>query len=183
MATIKPPGTGTLPEQLRDLAAKVDELGRSKGALPVCRVHLAADVLGLAGGSDIFAQGNWAVTEDNWGMFYSGGPGVNSYIQIVREGFYAVHYHCAMTGPTAQVASKVCLNAASVPTNAIATDTEMIPVDGGDGAVLDARKSRGHYNVGDRLYWSNWCAVDGANLPAAVFTIPAEISVLYLSSL
>lgn len=182
MAVVKPPGTGTLPEQLRQLQSKVDELSRRKGALPVCRVHLTADATNLAANTDIWAQGNWAATEDSLGMFHPGGSGTNSYIQLPIAGYWSVEYHSAMTGPNAQAASKVCLNAANVVGSTIATDSQIIPIDGGDGAVLDARKPRAHYNAGDKLYWSNWCIAAGANLPATVFTVRAEITVLYLSS-
>lgn len=182
MAVVKPPGTGTLAEQLRQLQSKVDELSRRKGALPVCRVHFTADATNLAGGTDIWAQGNWAITEDPLGMFHPGATGTNSYIQLPIAGYWSVEYHSAMTGPNAQAASKVTLNAANVAGSTIATDSKIIPVDGGDGAVLDARKPRGHYNAGDRLYWSNWCAAGGATLPASVFTVPTAITVQYLGS-
>ncbi|WP_134664020.1 hypothetical protein [Amycolatopsis sp. CFH S0078] len=174
-----PPGTGTLADQFRALESKVGELGRNKTVLPACVVKITGDS-NLAANSDTFAQLGWSPTYDPFGMFVTGAAGVPAYISIARAGYYRVHYHSAVTGANAVAGAKVTLNAAA-NTSAIATDARQIPQSGGDGAVLDAQRSRIYLNLRDKLYWSNWCAL-AATLKGSVFGIPSEITVQYVGS-
>ncbi|MBB5154946.1 hypothetical protein [Saccharopolyspora phatthalungensis] len=177
---LQPPGTGTLAEQFRALERRIEELARPKAMLPVCVIRLNSNV-GLAANVDTFAQTGWSASYDPFGMYVPGAAGVSAYIQIERAGYYRVHFHSAIGAANAVAGAKVTLNAANV-NNSIATDSGQIPQQGGDGAVLDAIRSRTYLNLGDKLYWSNWCFA-AATLYGSSLGVPSEITVQYSSSL
>ncbi|MFE0021898.1 hypothetical protein [Amycolatopsis sp. NPDC059021] len=176
----QPPGSGTLAEQLRALQARIDELARARPALPACVVRLTADA-DLTAGQDVFAQGSWSASYDPLAQFVAGSPGAPSYIQLARAGYYRVHYHCAVTGANGTATAKVTANSSAAVGNSLATDASVFPAQGSDGAVLDALRSRVYLNVGDKLYWSNWCSA-AATLKSASFGVPTELTVQYVSS-
>ncbi|AXB41309.1 MULTISPECIES: hypothetical protein [Amycolatopsis] len=175
----QPPGSGTLADQIRALANRLDELARAKPNLPACVVRLTGDA-NLAAGADTFAQLGWSATHDPLAQFVTGAAGVPAYIQIARAGYYRVHFHSAVTGANAVAAAKVSTSGSNVG-NSIATDAAPIVQAGSDGAVLDALRSRIYLNSGDKLYWSNWCNA-AATVKGSLFGVPTEISVQYVSA-
>ncbi|SFO82117.1 hypothetical protein SAMN05421810_10168 [Amycolatopsis arida] len=175
---LRPPGSGTPADQLRALHKRIEELSRTRPAPPTCVVRLTADA-NLPAGKDTFAQLGWAASYDPLGMFTAGAAGVPASIHITRPGYYRVHYHCAVTGPSAVAGAKVSLSSASI-TNSIATDARPINQQGSDGAVLDAVRSRVYLDTG-RIYWSNWCS-NAATLRAVIHGVPTEITVQYDSA-
>ncbi|WP_394360742.1 hypothetical protein [Amycolatopsis sp. SB7-3] len=176
----QPPGNGTLADQIRALETRIDELSRAKPTPSACVVRLGGDA-SLPGGIDTFAQTGWVATYDPLSQFVGGSTGNPSYILVARAGYYRVHFHSAVTGASAVAGAKVTANNATSVGNSLATDGGQIPQQGSDGAVLDALRSRVYLNVGDKIYWSNWCAAT-ATLKAALFGVPTEITLQYVSS-
>lgn len=176
----QPPGSGTLAEQLRALEARIEELSRARPAPVACSVRLVQDA-NLAAGSDVFAQGDWVATYDPLSQFVASAGGAPSCILVARAGYYRVHFHSAVTGANAVAGAKVTPNNANSVGNSLATDSAQISQQGSDGAVLDALRSRVYLNVGDKVYWSNWCAA-AATLKASLFGVPTEITLQYVSS-
>lgn len=174
----QPPGTGTLADQLRALARRVDELARAKPAAPACVVKLTGDT-GLPAGQDVFAQLGWTATYDPLSQYVPGAAGTPACIQIARSGYHRVHFHSSIAGPAATAGAKVSLAPNSVA-NSIATDAGPVTQQGADGAVLDALRSRIYLNSGDRLCWSNWCST-AATLKGSVLGVPTEITVQYVN--
>lgn len=176
----QPPGSGTLADQIRALETRIDELSRSKPTPSACVVRLGGDA-SLPAGIDTFAQTGWVAAYDPLSQFVGGSTGNPSYILVARAGYYRVHFHSAVTGPNAVAGAKVTPNSAASVANSLATDGAQIPQQGSDGAVLDALRSRVYLNVGDKIYWSNWCA-SAATLKSSLFGVPTEITVQYLSA-
>jgi hypothetical protein len=172
----EPPGTGSLVEQITVLKKRIDELTRKAPVVPVCQVRLAINASLAAG--DSLAQGGWAASEDDFGMFTLGAP---SYITIKLDGYYSLIYHCGITStPTGTiVAVKIQVNSLSV-FQAAASDLALMP-SGGEGAILDGFRARIHLNAGDKVYWSNYTS-SAASLPGVLNGVPAEITVQYLGS-
>lgn len=173
----QPPGTGSLLDQLNDLRRQVAELSRKGPAFPTCRVVLNAAV-GIGAG-DSFAPGTWVIREDAFGWFTSAAP---SYITVGLSGYYMLSYHSTTTGLAANsvAASKITLNAASVPTS-VASDL-VISSGTAEGCVQTAFRARAFLNAGDKLYWNNYCSAAGGTLQATSFTIPTEMTVQFISS-
>lgn len=174
----KPPGSGTLGDEITDLRARITELTRTKHRAPACVVRLTRDVR-LPSGVQ-FAYADWTATDDPYAMFTPGGT-TPARIGIDRAGYYRVHFHSAVTGPNAPASGKVTRNAADTA-SAIAADARQVLTTTGDGAVLDAHRCRIWLDAGDALYWSNWCGGTNATLRSQVSGVPTEITIHYVGS-
>lgn len=175
---VAPPGSLSLDEEIRSLRAQVEELGRRRNVFPVCRVRFSGST-GLGVG-DTWAQAGWAAFEDPTGMYDH--DGTYSRINFKAPGYYLVHYHSSLTGPTSgYAAARVTLNARDVAAS-IASDTRLFPPGAsGDGAICDAFRSRIQFDAGDMLYWANFTSV-AATLNGSALGTPTEIAVSYVNS-
>jgi hypothetical protein len=171
------PGSLTLEQEIQQLKKRVDDLGRVPDVYPVCRVRFYGTASLPAG--DTLAQGGWGAVEDPQGMFKL--DGTYSRVLIPVTGYYAVHLHCAMLGPTSgYTVSRILLNSKTISAG-IASDQCPYPSGGGDGSLTDALRIRVPLNAGDSLYWVTYTSA-AATLQGITNGTPTELAVTYLNA-
>jgi hypothetical protein len=153
------------------------------GRVPYCRARLTADYTSPAT-TDIYAQGDWAATEDPYTMVsISTGAGTYSNITVPLEGMYLVNFKVhfsanAEAPPVNNAACFVTANARSAG-NSVARDSRRFNRFGtGDHSPCQAIRVV-PLNANDVLYWGTW-----ASVASSVFynlVTPTEIEVVYLT--
>jgi hypothetical protein len=173
MTTVRPPGSGTLADEIVALRKRIVELSRKTDKVPLCRARLDSDVALAAG--DNFAFESWSAEEDDLGMFVNPTTG-KTYIEIPFDGPYYVHFHAEYASLAAHntMASKVYAN----DTVGVATGAIDVPSFGAD-AHVDALRSRVTLAAGDRLTWSVYANTAFTLRASAWSGVLTEITVKY----
>lgn len=176
---MRAPGSGTLADQLKAVQRRALEQSRSKDVRPVAQVYLGSDATYGSSGN-YFATGTWQIRRDDIDMVHLGSPGEQSYVEVVIAGWYLIHYHAAIDANSG-ASSAIKITRTVDVSDALASAVNTRPSSGADGTVLDAYRPCVYLQEGDRLYWASWSS--GAyTLRASSFTIPTEITVMYLQS-
>lgn len=139
---------------------KVDTAVKNLNKENVVIVKLNAN-FGLAAGTDLFAETNWAVEGSDLSSMavLSSVGGTKSYILIPRDGRYNIRYTSNYDSASGGV---VCYWAIDAPDNAHTYARASGPVNtaGGDGTWLRAEEEA-PLLAGQKIYWGNWSSVAG----------------------
>lgn len=163
----------------------IDNMGRSypMGRVPYCSVQLTAN-FGLAAQTDVWAQSNWSIGDDPYGMAsVSTTAGTFSSITIPVTGRYLVNYRTIYAPTTDAIANATCYVAANArdPQNSVARDSRRFMRYGvGDLSPVQAFRPV-TLTEGTVLYWGNWSEI-GTTVHANVANIPTEITVTFVGS-
>ncbi|RZT87451.1 hypothetical protein EV383_4375 [Pseudonocardia sediminis] len=160
----------------------IDDAGQvyPMGRVPYCRIRLNATV-SLTASTDVYAQGDWVVTADIYGMAaISTSAATFTNITIPVSGNYLVDYKTifqASTNATANIVGFVTKNARTSGSS-VARDIRQFNANGTDGSPTQANRVV-PLVAGDILYFGNWSNASCTFAPSAN-GILTEMSVHYL---
>lgn len=157
------------------------------GRMPYCSAHLnaSAGYVNVVSSTDLYAQSDWAVGSDPYGMVAistSGGTYTN--ITIPLSGLYLVDYTTTWQDSTNTgnpIIGFITRNGRAASTDSIARDSRRWVPAISDGSRTQATRVL-PLTAGDVLYWANWQDASGGAVKIFNHRLqqPTEITVTYL---